>query len=399
MEEPVRKILRAVAKRGDQALLGYTRRFDHFRTGAKGLEVTRQERKAAWKKVDPKVIQALKTAAQRIRRFHQKEFSRSWSLKEAGIKTGLRWLPIETVGLYVPGGRASYPSTVLMNGIPAGIAGVKEIVMVTPAPEGIVNPVTLVAADLIGVSRIFKIGGAQAIAALAYGTKTIPKVDKIVGPGNRFVAEAKRQLFGQVGIDSIAGPSELVVIADDSANPIFVAADLVAQAEHDPEARPTLISPSATVIRQIAREVERQVEKIERRAIAKQAFWRNGTKIKVRTLAEACVKANEIAPEHLSLQVRNPQKLLPQIRHAGAIFLGPYSAVALGDYVAGPNHVLPTGGTARFSSPLGVYDFMKGTSLIEITEAGLKKLAPVVSLLARTETLTGHAKSVEVRLA
>ncbi len=398
MENSVRKIIRAVARRGDQALLEYTRRLDRFRLSANRLEVTRAERRGAWKKADPRVIAALKIAANRIRRFHERQVPKGWTLAEPGIKTGLRWTPLDKVGIYVPGGRASYPSTVLMNAIPARLAGVGEIIMATPAPEGVINPVTLVAAEIAGVDRIFRIGGAQAVAAMAYGTKTIPRVDKIVGPGNVYVAEAKRQLFGTVGIDSIAGPSELVVIADDSANPVFVAADLVAQAEHDPEARPTLISPSAKMIRRVAREVERQVKRIGRRAIAERAFRRHGTKIKVRNLAEACQRANQIAPEHLSLQVRNPKGLLKKIRHAGAIFLGPYSAVALGDYITGPNHVLPTAGTARFSSPLGVYDFMKATSVVEINPAGLKKLAPAADRLARSEGLTAHAKSVEVRL-
>jgi len=396
-ESTVQKILKAVEKKGDAALLNFTRRFDRFHATARNIEVARSERRSAWKRVDPQIIRALKNVAQRIRRFHEKQRPKDYLLKESGILTGLRWGPLDRVGIYIPGGRAAYPSTVLMNAIPASVAGVSEIVMVTPTPEGILNPAVLVAADLSGVHRIFRVGGAQAIAALAFGTKTIPKVDKIVGPGNRFVAEAKRQVFGIVGIDSIAGPSEVVILADNSANPTWIAADLIAQAEHDPEAIPLVLSPSRPLLTKIRREVERRIKLIPRRKIAEAAFIKNGDAIWVRDLEAGCDWINRRAPEHVEIQTGNPRKWAKKIRHAGAIFLGPFSPVAAGDYGVGPNHVLPTGGTARFSSPLGVHDFMKATSVIEIKYEALKRLAQTTETLARMEGLTGHAESVEVR--
>ncbi|MBI2982340.1 MAG: histidinol dehydrogenase [Deltaproteobacteria bacterium] len=396
-ERVVRKIIADVSRKGDRALFAYTKKFDHFSATSKNIEVSRQERRDAWRKLDRQTIHALKRAADRIRGFHSRQKNVSWMTKKGGIELGLRWTPLERVGIYVPGGRAVYPSTVLMNAIPAKIAGVSEIIMTTPCPGGKSHPALLVAADLAGVDRIFKVGGAQAIAALAYGTKSVPRVDKIVGPGNQFVAEAKRQIFGKVAIDMIAGPTELVVVADDSANPSWIAADLISQAEHDPEARPILISPSSKLIKRVAKEVAKQISQIPRRRIAEAAFWNHGEKIKVKNLDEACERANGIAPEHLELSVRNPKRWLRKIRHAGAIFLGPCSPVALGDYAAGPNHVLPTGGTARFSSPLGVYDFMKGSSVIEATKKGLYRLAPVITQIARIEGLTAHAESVLAR--
>lgn len=398
IQKTVQKIIEDIRKRGDRAVLACTKKFDRFSVRPDRLEVSKEERREAWKKLDRKTIAALKTAARRIEEFHRRQKIDSWFLKKAGITTGQRWLPLQCVGIYVPGGRASYPSTVLMNAIPARIAGVPEIVMTTPFPNGEGHPALLVAADIAGVDRIFKIGGAQAIAALAYGTKSIPHVDKIVGPGNQFVAEAKRQVFGKVAIDMIAGPTELVVIADDSANAAWVAADFISQAEHDPEARPILLSPSSSLIREVGKEVERQLVKTARRRIAEAAFWNHGEKIKVKNLDEACARSNQIAPEHLELCVRNPKRWLKKILHAGAIFIGPYSPVALGDYAAGPNHVLPTAGTARFSSPLGVYDFMKASSVIEATKKGLRRLAPVVMELAKVEGLTAHAESVGIRM-
>ncbi|MBI2082583.1 MAG: histidinol dehydrogenase [Deltaproteobacteria bacterium] len=397
VEKIVRAIIHNLRREGDRALFACTKKFDHFSVTSKNIEVSKRERRDAWRKLDRQTIQALKRAADRIREFHSRQKNRSWTTKKEGIELSLRWRPLERVGIYVPGGRAAYPSTVLMNAIPAKIAGVSEIVMTTPFPNGDGHPALLVAADLAGVDHIFKIGGAQAIAAMAYGTKAIPAVDKIVGPGNQFVAEAKRQVFGKVAIDMIAGPTELVVIADDSANPSWIAADLISQAEHDPEARPILISPSRNFIQKLSKEVERQVLRTPRRQIAETAFWNHGEKIKVKNLEEACERANHIAPEHLELCVRNPKRWLKKIKHAGAIFLGPYSPVALGDYAAGPNHVLPTSGTARFSSPLGVYDFMKASSLIEVTQKGLKHLAPTVIQLAKIEGLMAHAESVLAR--
>lgn len=398
MEEIVRRILRAVSREKDKALFRYTKRFDRFAATRRTVEVSPAERRKAWRQVDRQTVACLKKTSDRIRRFHEKERLPSWLRSERGLTLGLRWTPLERVGIYVPGGRAVYPSTVLMNAIPAVVAGVREIVMTTPAPGGKINPALLVAADLAGISRIFKVGGAQAIAALAFGTPSIPKVDKIVGPGNRFVTEAKRQVFGRVGIDTLAGPSELVVVADRSADPAWVAADLVAQAEHDPEARPIVISTSTGVLQNVGREVKRQVRQIPRQKIAVAAFRSCGRKIRAKSLDDACRIANAIAPEHLSLQVKNPRRLLEKIRHAGAVFLGPFSAVALGDYGAGPNHVLPTGGAARFSSPLGVWDFRKATSILEAKKSGFKKLAPVIKELARVEGLMAHARSVEIRL-
>lgn len=397
----VKKILVNVACSGDQALRDYTKKFDGYAVGR--FEVSSQEWQQAVRQVSKREASVLKLAADRIRRFHeqqlQKSAPRSWEDRRGGVAVGQRVVPLERIGIYVPGGRAAYPSTVLMNALPARVAGVKEILMVTPAPGGQVNRYALFAAQLAGVDRIFKVGGAQAIAALAYGTKSIPRVDKIVGPGNIFVALAKAEVAaaGLVGIDSFAGPTEVVIIADAQATPEFVAADLLSQAEHDPEARAILITPSEALIRKVKVELKQQLTTLARKEIAGRSLQKNGDFILVKNLTEACQRSNEIAPEHLELMVEQPRSLLKNIRNAGAIFLGRMSPVALGDYLAGPNHVLPTAGTARFSSPLGVNDFLKTSSVIEASAKGLSTFAPAIADLAILEGLTAHAKSVTVR--
>lgn len=397
----VTKILRDVARSGDQALRDYTKKFDGYAVGR--LEVSPQEWQQAVRQVSKREASILQLAADRIRRFHEqqvrKSAPRSWEERRGGVTVGQRVSPLERIGIYVPGGRAAYPSTVLMNALPARVAGVKEILMVTPAPGGQVNRYALFAAKLAGVDRVFKVGGAQAIAALAYGTKSIPRVDKIVGPGNIFVALAKAEVAaaGLVGIDSFAGPTEVVIIADAQATPEFVAADLLSQAEHDPEARAVLITPSEALIRKVKVELKQQLATLARKEIAGRSLKKNGDFILVKNLTEACQRSNKIAPEHLELMVGRPRSLLKNIRNAGAIFLGGMSPVALGDYLAGPNHVLPTAGTARFSSPLGVNDFLKTSSVIEASAQGLSALAPAIDGLATLEGLTAHAKSVTVR--
>ena len=341
---------------------------------------------------------ALQTAAARIRAFHERQTQLSWSHREAdGSAYGQRVTPLDRVGVYVPGGRAAYPSSVLMTVIPAQVAGVAEIVMVVPTPGGTRNPLVLAAAHLAGVTRAFAIGGAQAIAALAYGTATIPAVDKICGPGNAYVAAAKRRVYGAVGIDMIAGASEVLVIADESANPDWVAMDLFAQAEHDELAQSILVTPDGTLIEAVARSAQRQIESMPRRAIIAASLASRGALIKVRDLAEACAVSNRVAPEHLELAVADPGRLLPHIRHAGAIFMGHHASEALGDYCAGPNHVLPTGRTARFSSPLGVYDFQKRSSVLDVSVAAARTLGLVAATLAEGEGLTAHARSALYR--
>jgi histidinol dehydrogenase len=399
VEATVREVIADVRAQGDAALLAYTERFDAHRPAA--LEVSRGEIADAAKAVKPEAMKALKLAAARITAFHKlqrRKFASSWSVRTSGALLGEQIRPLERVGIYVPGGLAAYPSTVLMNAIPAKVAGVREIVMVSPWRDGKPNPATLAAAKLAGVTRIFKIGGAQAIAALAYGTETVPAVDKIVGPGNAYVAAAKRLVFGKVGIDMIAGPTEIAVIADDRADPESVAADLLSQAEHDPLAVPLLLTHSEKLVRGVEQALERQLATLERRAILKKSLSERGLIVRTRNPAESIGLSDEFAPEHLSLQVRNAEKLFPKIRHAGAIFMGPWSPVAFGDYLAGPNHVLPTSGTARFSSPLGVADFLKRTSVIGMGRNAFEKLAPVVIRLAELEGLTAHAASVAVRL-
>lgn len=394
----VAAILRAVRERGDAALLEYTRRFDGA-VDASALEVPPDRIAAAARLIDPGVLAALRSAAQRIRAFHERQVQESWTFDDgAGSELGQRTTPLDRVGVYVPGGRAAYPSTVLMNAIPARIAGVGQIIMTVPAPNGELNPVVLAAASIAGVDRVFRIGGAQAIAALAFGTESIPPVDKIVGPGNRWVAAAKRQVFGIVGIDMIAGPSEVVVISDGSTDPEWVAADLLAQAEHDEDARAILICTSAGYLDQVQGAMERLLPRLSRAPIIQSALARNGAFILVGDLAAAAAVANRFAPEHLGLSVAEPEALLDSIRHAGAIFVGCFATEVLGDYCAGPNHVLPTGRAARFASPLGVYDFRKRSSIVRCSREGAANLAQTASVLAEAEGLTAHAEAAALRM-
>ncbi|MDH4184663.1 MAG: histidinol dehydrogenase, partial [Nitrospinota bacterium] len=350
------------------------------------------------KMANPRVLRALKASAARIRKFHKRQMEASWSLTEPGATLGQIIRPIEAVGIYVPGGKASYPSSALMNAIPAKIAGVKRIVMASPAPGGLLNPHTIMAAKIAGVDEIYQIGGAQAVAALAYGTDTIAPVDKIVGPGNAWVAEAKRQVFGKVGIDMVAGPSEIMVIADDSARADVVAADLLGQAEHDENAYPILVTTSLKLARAVAIELEKQTELLPRKAIIQQCLKRNCYAFVAKNMGQAVMIANRFGPEHLEIMTKQPGRLVKHINNAGAIFVGEYTPEALGDYSAGPNHVLPTGGSSRFFSPLGVYDFIKRTSYLNFTAAGFGKLAADVMTIAREEGLDAHAQAVQIRL-
>lgn len=396
VERRVAGIVGAVQREGDRALLRYTREFDRVRLNAAKLEVTAPERIRALKNVAPKDLAALRLAAKRIAAFHRRQLQRSWQYRDPiGITLGQRITPLERVGVYVPGGKASYPSTVLMNAIPAKVAGVKEIVMTSPLGAG--NDVILAAAAIAGVDRIFRVGGAQAVAALAYGTRTIPQVDKIVGPGNIFVATAKRLVFGEVNIDSIAGPSEILLLADDSADPRHVAVDMLSQAEHDELAAALCVTTSLATAKKIRSAVTELLHSTKRQAITLKSLQRYGAIIVARSQSEMIDLANAIAPEHIELLVRRPRAMARQIHNAGAMFLGPYSAPPLGDYMAGPNHVLPTGGSARFFSPLGTYDFLKRTSVIHAERRALKKLAPKIARLARLEGLHDHARSVEAR--
>jgi histidinol dehydrogenase len=342
---------------------------------------------------------ALETAAERIRNYHVHQLQESWSYTEAdGTVLGQKITGLERVGVYVPGGKAAYPSTVLMDVIPAKVAGVEEIIMTTPTPDGEINTIVLAAAAIAGVDRVFTIGGAQAIAALAYGTETIPRVDKIVGPGNIYVAAAKRQVFGQVGLDMIAGPSEILVICDGQTDPDWIAMDLFSQAEHDENAQSILLCPDADFIAQVERSIETLLPTLERKDIVTESLNNRAALIKVADLTQAVAVCNRIAPEHLELSVAEPEKLLPQIKHAGAIFMGRYTSEAVGDYCAGPNHVLPTSGTVRFSSPLGVYDFQKRSSIIHCSKQGASELGKIASVLARSESLTAHARAAEYRI-
>ncbi|MGH7816292.1 MAG: histidinol dehydrogenase [Candidatus Binatia bacterium] len=396
IEKRVAEIITAVQRHGDRALLRYTKLFDGVRLTAKAMEVRPNEIVQAVARVTKKDLTTLRLAAKRIAAFHRRQLQRSWQYRDPiGMLLGQRITPLERVGVYVPGGKANYPSTVLMNVIPAKVAGVKEIVMTSPI--GTDSAIILAAAEVAGVDRVFRIGGAQAIAALAYGTETIPKVDKIVGPGNIFVATAKRMVFGEVDIDSIAGPSEILLLADDSADPLHVAADMLSQAEHDELAAALCVTASMSTALKIQQAVEAQLRGTKRRAITLKSLKKYGAIIVARGRKEMIDLANAIAPEHAELLVREPEKLARQIRNAGAMFLGPYSAPPLGDYFAGPNHVLPTGGSARFFSPLGTYDFVKRTTIIHAEKRALKKLAPKITHLARLEGLDDHARSVEVR--
>ena len=396
----VKQIVADIRARGDQALLEYTATYDRVSAASVAeLEIPRSELLAALNGLPGNQREALAQAASRIREFHELQKQDSWSHVDAtGNRLGQRISAIDRAGLYVPGGKAAYPSSVLMNAIPAKVAGVQEVVMVVPTPAGVRNPLVLAAAGLAGVDRAFTIGGAQAVAALAYGTQTVACVDKIVGPGNAYVAEAKRQVFGQVGIDMIAGPSEILVICDGKTNPDWIAMDLFSQAEHDELAQAILLTPDAQFIEAVQASIDRLIDDMPRKAVIRTSMENRGALIQVRDLEEACEIASAIAAEHLEVSTDEPERWAEKIRHAGAIFLGRYASESLGDYCAGPNHVLPTMRTARFSSPLGVYDFQKRTSMIEISEAGAQSLGRVASTLAHGEQLPAHAKAAELRL-
>ncbi len=396
----VREILRAVRARGDAAVLDYTRRFDRVTAASvAALEIPRARLARALKAIPAPQREALEIAAARIRDYHARQKIESWSYQDSdGTLLGQQVTAIERAGLYVPGGKAAYPSSVLMNAIPAKVAGVAELIMTVPAPDGVLNELVLAAAALAEVDRVFTVGGAQAIAALAYGTETIPRVDKIVGPGNIYVATAKRMVFGAVGIDMVAGPSEILVLSDGSGNPDWTAMDLFSQAEHDEDARALLVSPDGDFIERVAASMTRLLPEMERALIIRAALRARAALIQVRDLDQAIEVANFIAPEHLELALNNPETLAPRIRNAGAIFLGHYTPEAIGDYCAGPNHVLPTSRTARYSSPLGVYDFQKRTSLIQCSARGAARLGQTASILARGEGLTAHARSAEYRI-
>jgi len=402
VEQAVAGILADVQARGDAAVLEYTRRFDMEAASVAELELTAAELKSAFEGLPAAQRQALQFAARRVRSYHEaqkKASGESWQYRdEDGTLLGQKVTPIDRVGIYVPGGKAAYPSSVLMNAIPAHVAGVREIIMVVPTPRGEKNPLVLAAAHVAGVTRAFTIGGAQAVAALAYGTETVPPVDKITGPGNAYVASAKRHVFGQVGIDMIAGPSEILVLADGSTPADWVAMDLFSQAEHDELAQSILLCPDAAYIEQVQRAIDRMLPEMPRAEIIAKSLSGRGALIRTRSMEEACEISNRIAPEHLEIASSDPHRWEPLLRHAGAIFLGAYTSESLGDYCAGPNHVLPTSTTARFSSPLGVYDFQKRSSLIEVTEAGAQTLGRVAAELAHGEGLQAHARAAELRL-
>jgi histidinol dehydrogenase len=388
VQNVVRKILADVRKRGDAAVRAYTRKFD----GVSARDFSLEKRLEA---IPRQQLDALRAAHERIRAFHERQLQKSWHFTDAdGTRLGQQVSPLERVGLYVPGGKAAYPSSVLMNAVPAKVAGVRELVMVSPNP----NPLVLAAAALAGVDRVLGIGGAQAIGALAYGTKSIPRVDKIVGPGNAYVAEAKRQVFGEVGIDMVAGPSEILVIADGSAPADWVAMDLFSQAEHDESAQAILLSPDARYLDAVAAAIGRLIREMPRKTVIEASLKGRGALILTRDLEDAVMVANRIAPEHLELMVENPEAWLPKLTRAGAVFLGQWTSEALGDYCAGPNHVLPTAGTARFSSPLGVYDFQKRTSVIGVSRAGAQKLGKIAAVLASGEGLPAHQRAAEMRI-
>jgi len=400
VERAVGEILSGVRRSGDAALLEYTERFDRLKVArVSDLELPASALAEALVALGAEQRSALEQAAARVRSYHERQLAQSWQYTEAdGTVLGQRVTPIDRVGLYVPGGKAAYPSSVLMNAIPAKVAGVGELIMVVPTPGGERNALVLAAAAIAGVDRVFTIGGAQAVAALAYGTQTVPRVDKIVGPGNAYVAAAKRRVFGVVGIDMVAGPSEVLVICDGLTDPDWIAMDLFSQAEHDEVAQAILVSPDAAFIDRVAASIARLLDTMPRKAVIAASLAGRGALIKVRDLAEACDIANRIAPEHLELSVAEPQRWIEKIRHAGALFVGRYSSEAIGDYCAGPNHVLPTSRTARFSSPLGVYDFQKRTSLVQVSQAGARTLGRIAVTLARGEGLAAHARSAELRM-
>ena len=394
----VADIISDVANKGDDALFHLTKKFDNFDLQARGLQVSPSRIDKAYDTVPKAQRDALEYAAERVRTYHQKQLQESWHYTEAnGTQLGQKITPIKRAGLYVPGGKATYPSSVIMNAVPAKVAGVQELIMVSPTPSGLFNDMVLAAAKIAGVDRVFRIGGAQAIAALAYGTETIPAVDKITGPGNIFVATAKKQVFGRVGIDMIAGPSEVLVIADDSVNPDWVAMDLFAQAEHDEVAQSILLTQSDEVAEAVQASINNLLPTMERADIIAKSLSKNGALIVVDSEQSLIEVADEIAAEHLEIFTHNSDDLANSITNAGAIFIGPFSAESLGDYCAGPNHVLPTSGTARFSSPLGVYDFQKRTSIIRVSEEGAQTIGENASVLARGESLTAHARSAEYR--
>ncbi len=401
LEVTVAAILKDVRKRGDVAVLEYTSKFDRLPlANASAMELSRDELRNAFDGLPAEQRVALEAAAQRVTEYHQKQVQDSWSYTDAdGTLLGQQVTPLDRVGLYVPGGKAAYPSSVLMNALPAKVAGVAELIMVVPTPDGVKNQLVLAAAYLSGVDRVFTIGGAQAVAALAYGTATIPKVDKIVGPGNAYVASAKRRVFGVCGIDMVAGPSEILVICDGQTDPDWIAMDLFSQAEHDELAQAILLSPDEKFIAAVAQSANRLLEQMPRRDIIQTALENRGALIHVADLDEACAISNRIAPEHLELSVAEPKAWLTRLKHAGAIFMGRYTSEALGDYCAGPNHVLPTSGTARFSSPLGVYDFQKRSSVIQVSQQGAQKLGQIASVLAFGEGLQAHAQSALFRVS
>ncbi len=397
--ETVFEIVGEVRRRGDEAVAEYTLRFDDLDLEKAGMELDLDELDLALKEIPAGDREIIEVAADSIREFHQRQLDESWIYEPSpGIKLGQKVTPIERVGLYVPGGTAAYPSSVLMNAIPARVAGVDQIIMVVPTPGGVVNKTVLAAAAVAGVDRVFTIGGAQAVASLAYGTLTVPKVDKIVGPGNIYVAMAKKIVFGDVDIDMVAGPSEILVLADSSANPVFAAADLLSQAEHDPLAYPILVTDDEDMLRRTAEETRRQLELLPRQDIARQSLDSRGHLILTCNMEQAIAVVNRIAVEHLELMVTDPERTLEFIKNAGAIFLGMYTTEALGDYMAGPNHVLPTGGTARFFSPLGVYDFIKRSSIIWYDREAFLKRAGMVAQFARLEGLEAHARAVDLRV-
>lgn len=399
IQNAVTEILAAVRTRGDEAVMEYTARFDRMQVAAMAdLELSKADLEAAKANLPLRLLKALEQAAERVRLYHEKQRQESWTYTEAdGTVLGQQVTALDRVGLYVPGGKAAYPSSVLMNAIPAKVAGVKELIMVVPTPDGIRNDLVLAAAAISGVDRVFTIGGAQAVGALAYGTATIPQVDKIVGPGNAYVAEAKRRVFGIVGIDMIAGPSEILVICDGRTDPDWIAMDLFSQAEHDELAQSILISPDAAFLDAVQASVEKLLPTMPRQEVIATSIGNRGGMVLCRDLAQAAEIANFIAPEHLELSVEDPQAMLPLIRHAGAIFMGRHTCEALGDYCAGPNHVLPTSRTARFSSPLGVYDFQKRSSLIQVSQAGARTLGEIAAALAYGEGLQAHGRSAEYR--
>ena len=400
VHQVVKEVLHSIKLKGDESLIYYTSKFDGLEVkNAAELEIPKARLKEAFKNLPLAQKTALEASAKRVMDYHKRQLQPSWDFTEDnGTKLGQRVLPIDKAGLYVPGGKAAYPSSVLMNAIPAKVAGVEQIIMVVPTPKGEVNELVLAAAEISGVDRVFTVGGAQAIAALAYGTETIPAVDKIVGPGNIFVATAKREVFGTVGIDMIAGPSEILVICDGMTDPDWIAMDLFSQAEHDENAQSILICPDEAYLNKVESSINKLLPTMERKEIISASLYSRAAFILVKDLAEAAQVSNSIAPEHLELSVEDPEALLELIKHAGAIFMGRYTAEALGDYCAGPNHVLPTSGTARFSSPLGVYDFQKRSSVLYFSEQGANETGKIASVMARGEGLTAHARSAEFRI-